>query len=169
MGENWWPSELPNHENNVKHYMTHMLRLSRLLLRMFALGLDFKEDTFDYLATKPYSILKMAHYPGHLDGPSTIRPHTDYELLTILLQDSISSLEVLSNTGQWIKATPIPNTFVVNIGDSLSMLTNGLFMSTMHRVVNDSKQARYSVPFFLGGEYLKLYFCHTNTCQQIKK
>lgn len=137
--------------------MTQMLRLSRALLQMFALGLDLDEHALDYLASYPYTILKMAFYPGSLNDseqPSGIRPHADYELLTILLQEtgSVSSLEVLSNTGQWIKATPIPGTFVVNIGDSLSMLTNGLFMSTMHRVVNNSGKDRYSVPFFLGGE-----------------
>ncbi|KIX05262.1 uncharacterized protein Z518_06134 [Rhinocladiella mackenziei CBS 650.93] len=154
-GDNWWPSKdrLPGYEENVKKYMSHMLRLSRSLLRMFALGLDLDEHTFDYLATQPYSILKMGHYPGKLSGsdePSAIRPHTDYELLTVLLQDDIASLEVLSNTGQWIQAKPVRGTFVVNIGDSMSMLTNGLFVSTMHRVINSSRKDRYSVPFFLG-------------------
>jgi isopenicillin N synthase-like dioxygenase len=156
-GDNWWPLEdcLPGYETEVKSYMSEVLRLSRRLLRLFALGLDLEEHAFDYLATRPYSILKLAHYPGTLPGteePSSIRPHTDYEILTILLQDDIPSLEVLSNTGQWIQAKPIPGTFVVNIGDTLAMLTNGLFSSTMHRVRNTSQRARYSVPFFFGGE-----------------
>ncbi|KAK5218943.1 hypothetical protein LTR72_008125 [Exophiala xenobiotica] len=154
-GDNWWPLEdrLPGYETEVKSYMSEVLRLSRRLLRLFALGLDLEEHAFDYLATRPYSILKLAHYPGTLPGteePSSIRPHTDYEILTILLQDNIPSLEVLSNTGQWIQAKPIPGTFVVNIGDTLAMLTNGLFSSTMHRVRNTSQRARYSVPFFFG-------------------
>lgn len=167
-GDNWWPSNdrLPGYEKNVKRYMSHVLSLSRDLLRIFALGLDLEESAFDSLATKPYSILKMAHYPGEVSGseePSSIRPHTDYELLTILLQDEIPSLEVLSNTGHWIQARPIPGTFVVNIGDSMAMLTNGLFVSTMHRVLNTSKKARYSVPFFLGGEqssHLSFFLVH---------
>lgn len=144
--------------------MSHMLRLSRSLLRLFALGLDMEEHTFDHLATRPYSILKMAHYPASIEGsrqPSSIRPHTDFELLTILLQDDVPSLEVLSNTGSWINAAPIPGTFVVNIGDSLSMLTNGLFQSTMHRVMNRSGKSRYSVPFFLGGELISSHFLST--------
>jgi isopenicillin N synthase-like dioxygenase len=156
-GDNWWPSEnrLPGYKDKVENYIGHMLTLSRALLRMFALGLDLNERSLDHLATKPYSILKMAHYPAAIAGtdePSAIRPHTDYELLTILLQDDIQSLEVLSNTGQWIQAKPIPGTFIVNIGDSMSMLTNGLFVSTVHRVLNTSRKARYSVPFFLGGQ-----------------
>ncbi|KIW14480.1 hypothetical protein PV08_07264 [Exophiala spinifera] len=154
-GDNWWPPEerLPGHQRNVKLFMSEVLQLARRLMRMFALGLDLDEHAFDYLATRPYSILKLAHYPGTIDGseePSAIRPHTDYEILTLLLQDHIPSLEVLSNTGQWIQATPIPGTFVVNIGDTMAMLTNGLFVSTMHRVLNTSRRTRYSVPFFLG-------------------
>ncbi|KEF60175.1 uncharacterized protein A1O9_05025 [Exophiala aquamarina CBS 119918] len=154
-GHNWWPQEsrLPGFEANTKQHMTQMLRLSRSLLRLFALGLGLDEHYFDGLVTEPYSILKMCYYPG--DGsnskePSSLRPHTDPELLTILLQDQIPSLEVLSSSGSWISAKPIPGTFVVNVGDSMSILTNGKFVSTMHRVINTSGVDRYSVPFFLG-------------------
>ncbi|KIV83898.1 hypothetical protein PV11_05883 [Exophiala sideris] len=154
-GTNWWPQEtrLPGFEANTKRHMTRVLTLSRALLRLFALGLGLDEHCFDDLVTEPYSILKMCYYPGTVTAtkkPSSLRPHTDPELLTILLQDDIPSLEVLSKTGTWIPAKPIPGTFIVNIGDSLSMLTNGLFVSTLHRVINTSGRDRYSVPFFLG-------------------
>ena len=159
-GYNWWPQEsrLPGFQANTKQHMTQMLKLSRALLRLFALGLGLDEHYFDYAVTEPYSILKMCYYPKpstELNEPSSLRPHTDPELLTILLQDDIPSLEVLSTSGSWISAKPIPGTFVVNIGDSMSMLTNGLFVSTMHRVINTSGRDRYSVPFFLGGEYME--------------
>jgi isopenicillin N synthase-like dioxygenase len=184
--DNWWPSDqrLPGYEQNVKRFMAEVLTLSRRLLRMFALGLGLDDEhALDHLATNPYSILKMAHYPGRVPGteePSTIRPHTDFELLTVLLQDSVPSLEVLSpHTGEWIRATPVPDTFIVNIGDSLSILTNGLFVSTMHRVVNLSGRDRYSVPFFLGGQsrddgsiafdLSSLDACVLTRSQQIKK
>lgn len=157
-GHNWWPQEskLPGFEANTKQHMTQMLNLSRAMLQLFALGLGLDEHYFDSLVTEPYSILKMCYYPGtgaESKEPSSLRPHTDPELLTILLQDQIPSLEVLSASGSWISAKPIPGTFVVNIGDSMSILTNGKFVSTMHRVINTSGLDRYSVPFFLGGEY----------------
>ncbi len=41
---------------------------------------------------------------------------TDYGVLTILAQDNVGGLEVLTRTGKWISAPPIPGTFVVNIG-----------------------------------------------------
>ncbi|KAH8893578.1 oxidoreductase-like protein [Thozetella sp. PMI_491] len=154
-GFNYWPREsrLPGFQASTKEYMTRVLTLSRTMIRMFALGLDLDEHYFDHMVTEPYSILKMCFYPasvGEAASPSSLRPHTDPELLTILLQDDIPSLEVLSSSGNWISAKSIPGTFVVNVGDSMSILTNGAFVSTMHRVRNSSGRDRYSVPFFLG-------------------
>ena len=38
-------------------------------------------------------------------------------------------------TGDWVKATPIPGTIVVNIGDLLQYWSNGRYRATPHRVV----------------------------------
>jgi isopenicillin N synthase-like dioxygenase len=60
---------------------------------------------------------------------------------------------VLSKDGVWIPADPIPGTFVVNIGDAMSMWTNDLFLSTIHRAYNKEGKVRYSIPFFFGADY----------------
>lgn len=64
--------------------------------------------------------------------------HTDLQCFTLLWQDMIGGLQVLTREGQWIKATPIKDTFVVNIGDYLMRLTNDRMKSTVHRVYNRS-------------------------------
>jgi isopenicillin N synthase-like dioxygenase len=48
-------------------------------------------------------------------------------VLTILGQDDVGGLEVLTKDGQWIAAPPIPGTFVVNIGDMLETWTCGTY------------------------------------------
>ena len=43
---------------------------------------------------------------------------------------------------------PLDGAFVVNIGDTLQMWTNDLYVSTLHRVTNSSEKARISQPLF---------------------
>lgn len=69
----------------------------------------------------------------------------------MVTQDSTpSGLEVLSKSGHWVKAPPVPGAFVVNIADCFMRQTNDYFVSTVHRVVNRSGRERYSLPFFFG-------------------
>lgn len=74
----------------------------------------------------------------------------DYGCTTFLLaDDTTNALQVLSKTGEWLTANPIPHAFVVNIGDMIEVWTNGLWKSTVHRVIHTGAQYRVSVPFFL--------------------
>ena len=73
--------------------------------------------------------------------------HTDYGILTILLQDTVGGLQVKSPAG-WIAAPPLPGSFVCNIGDMLDRMTGGVYRSTPHRVLNKSTSGRLSYPFF---------------------
>ncbi len=73
--------------------------------------------------------------------------HTDYGLLTLLLQDANGGLQVRTRDG-WIEAPPLEGTFVCNIGDMLDKLTGGQYRSTPHRVRNRSGNERLSFPFF---------------------
>eukprot|EP00957_Ditylum_brightwellii_P038831 2934920-Ditylum_brightwellii.AAC.1 len=50
--------------------------------------------------------------------------HTDYGLFTILSQDDIGGLQILNGGGEWIKATPIPGSFVINVGDMMNQWKN---------------------------------------------
>lgn len=81
--------------------------------------------------------------------------HTDYGLLTLVNQEQhVTALQVKNAAGQWINATPIPGTFVCNIGDMLKVWTNGRYTPTAHRVINtDPTRSRVSIPFFYEPAY----------------
>ncbi|KAK0595862.1 hypothetical protein LWI29_010684 [Acer saccharum] len=51
-------------------------------------------------------------------------------------------------SGEWISAPPIPGAFVCNIGDMLKLFSNGLYESTVHRVINNSPKYRVCVAYF---------------------
>lgn len=124
------------------------MKLARRLVRVFALALDLPEEYFDSLTTYPGSDGVFNYYPGvlgaqaALDEDIGLGSHTDLQCFTLLWQDSLGGLQVLTKDGQWIKASPVPETFVVNIGDYLMRLTNDRFQSTVHRVYNRSSLDR---------------------------
>jgi isopenicillin N synthase-like dioxygenase len=102
------------------------------------------------LVPEPTILFRIFHYPpgGDVDGEWGVGEHTDYGLLTILLQDATAGLQVRARDGSWIDAPPIEGSFVVNIGDMLERLTGGAYRSTPHRVRNTSDVGRLSFPFF---------------------
>ncbi|XP_052198800.1 probable 2-oxoglutarate-dependent dioxygenase SLC1 [Diospyros lotus] len=73
-----------------------------------------------------------------------IPPHSDYGLLTLLLQDDVRGLQIRHH-GRWVTVEPIPNSFVVNIGDHLEIFSNGRYKSVLHRVLVNSSKSRISV------------------------
>ncbi|GLT91112.1 hypothetical protein SLE2022_090190 [Rubroshorea leprosula] len=48
--------------------------------------------------------------------------HSDPHTLTILLQDDdVGGLQILRDDNQWVGIRPVPNSFIVNIGDTLEV------------------------------------------------
>ncbi|EOD46990.1 putative 2og-fe oxygenase superfamily protein [Neofusicoccum parvum UCRNP2] len=139
----------------VLAYWSACITLARRLVRVFALALDLPEDYFDTRTTYPGADGVLNWYP-----PSTeeevrndavgLGSHTDLQLFTLLWQDHIGGLQVLTKEGQWIKAKPVEGTIIVNIGDFLMRLSNDIFKSNVHRVYNRSREERVSMPFFFG-------------------
>jgi hypothetical protein len=73
--------------------------------------------------------------------------------VTILLCSSAPGLEVLSPEGHWTSAPAVPGSLIVNVADFLMRWTNGVYKSTVHRVINRTSEARYSVPLFFSINY----------------
>jgi isopenicillin N synthase-like dioxygenase len=128
----------------------------KALLQAIALYLGLDEFYFDNYVEKGNSILRCIHYPPITQEPkSAIRAeqHEDINLITLLVGASADGLQVLSNQGEWVSVTSLPDQIVVNVGDMLQRLTNNKLRSTTHRVVNPAKElwgtSRFSMPFFL--------------------
>lgn len=152
-GPNQWPAAPPGFRDALLGYFDVMLGLCQHLHRAFATDLGLAEDHFAKLIDKPLATLRLLHYPPHpgdfVPDQYGAAPHTDYGNVTVLWQDDVGGLEVRARSGDWIAATPLPGTFVCNIGDCLMRWSNDTYVSTPHRVVNRSGRERWSIPFFL--------------------
>lgn len=151
-GPNQWPANPAEFVPTFREYYALMANLARALMRAFALALDMPEEYFDEFLTRPMATAGPLHYPPPT-GPITdaqlgAGAHTDFGALTILAQDANGGLQVRNVDGQWIDVPPMADAFVVNVGDMMARWTNGLFASTVHRVINTSGRDRYSIPFF---------------------
>jgi isopenicillin N synthase-like dioxygenase len=133
----------------VTSHMRAQERVGQRILRSLALALGLEASHFaTHLTYRPTNLFRIFHYPAGNDASWGVGEHTDYGLLTLLVQDDRGGLEVKTREG-WIAAPPLPGTIVCNLGDMLDRLTGGRFRSTPHRVRNVSGASRYSWPFFL--------------------
>lgn len=157
-GANLFLEELPEFKKTVLEYMAVVTDIGHVLMKGISLSLGLGEDYFLQHFTKdPLILFRIFNYPyqkpvaagwdSNEENIWGVGEHTDYGVLTILLQDDCGGLEVKSKRG-WIEAPPIPNTFVCNIGDMLEKMTRGLYKSTPHRVRNASGKDRLSFPLF---------------------
>lgn len=128
------------------------------LMQAIAAGLGLHAGHFDGLIGAADNNLRLLHYPAvskeALSGEGHVRAgeHTDYGTTTLLFQDLRGGLQVRSPKGNWIDATPIEGTIIVNAGDLLSRWSNGLLASTEHRVVQPPNDP-------LDGVYPDRYSC----------
>uniref|UniRef100_A0A803NQW1 Fe2OG dioxygenase domain-containing protein n=1 Tax=Cannabis sativa TaxID=3483 RepID=A0A803NQW1_CANSA len=153
-GHNQWPLNPPNYKEMMEKYINMCTDLSRNIMRGIALALGGSPYEFEGdRAGDPFWVVRILGYPKKPfeNGVNDIGcgAHTDYGLLTLLNQeDGINALEVRNLSGKWISAPPVPGTFVCNIGDMLKIYSNGLYESTLHRVINNSDRYRVSVAYF---------------------
>ncbi|XP_017251496.2 probable 2-oxoglutarate-dependent dioxygenase SLC1 isoform X1 [Daucus carota subsp. sativus] len=71
-------------------------------------------------------------------------PHSDYGFVTLVLQDEVAGLQIMEQN-IWHTVQPVPNSFVVNVGDHLEIFSNGRYKSVLHRVLANSRKSRISV------------------------
>ena len=149
-------AELPEFAPSFKLAYQQLEGIGRELLKAIAVYLELDINYFESWVQGGNSILRAIHYPPiTIDPGNSVRAgqHEDINLITLLMGASAEGLQVLNKNNKWIGITAIPGSLVVNVGDMLQRLTNGVMKSTTHRVVNPPREkwgtSRYSIPFFL--------------------
>lgn len=156
MPPNLWPAEVPGFRDYGYGLFEALDGLGTRVLRALALHVGLPESFFEDKTDLGNSILRPIHYPPITqDDIPNVRAgaHEDINFITLLVGASAEGLEVLTREGEWLPITTEGDAIVVNIGDMLQRLSNHVYPSTTHRVVNppneNARKPRYSIPFFL--------------------
>jgi isopenicillin N synthase-like dioxygenase len=142
---NIWPKNPPGLGALVSAYYDAIFDLTQNLMRMSALALELPEEFFLPFYEEPGLTLRFVNYPDQdtppRDGQLRYGAHHDYGGLTILRQDDApGGLQIADLDGTWHDATPVADSFVINVGDLMSRWTNGRWRSTLHRVINPPRE-----------------------------
>ncbi len=152
---NIWPREVPQFHPLMATLFRQLETCADLLMQACAQYLQQPPDFFSTQVAEGQTVLRVVHYPPILAEvePASQRaaPHEDINLITLLCEATTPGLELLTRDGQWVPIQTLPGHIIVDTGDMLQALSNGLFKSTTHRVVNPniSRDRRFSMPFFV--------------------
>ncbi|KAI5648530.1 hypothetical protein M9H77_34535 [Catharanthus roseus] len=151
-----WPSSPLDFRETAANYSKHTKSLYLLLIEAIleSLGLlgsnQSMKETQDLKEFLNESQLMVVNYYPKCPEPDLtlgMAPHSDYGLLTLVLQDEVKGLQI-QHQGKWLTVQPIPNSFLVNVGDHLEIFSNGRYKSVLHRVVVNSTESRISIASF---------------------
>ncbi|MEM7404718.1 MAG: 2-oxoglutarate and iron-dependent oxygenase domain-containing protein [Pseudomonadota bacterium] len=155
-GPNQWP-DLAGFKEATSRYFESVRALGMRLLVLFARSLELEDDFFVRCYAQPTVLMRLMHYPPQAEASSDdsigATAHTDFGVITILLQDPGGGLEIQLPSGEWASAPQVPGTFVVNLGQLMARWTNDRYRATPHRVVNRLARDRYSIPFFFNPDH----------------
>ncbi len=154
-GHNLWPAAPDGFRTSMTALWSALDEVAQRLLEACAMYLGEDRRRFADMATRGDTVLRLIHYPPL--GPDTpagamrAAEHEDINFITLLCEATESGLEIQGRDGQWLPVKAAPGQFIVDSGDMLQHLTNGVFKSTTHRVVNpdDMTSRRFSMPFFV--------------------
>ncbi|OIV99942.1 hypothetical protein TanjilG_26280 [Lupinus angustifolius] len=153
-----WPHQ-PDQRTNfctiMEEYQKEMKKLSGKLMELMLESLGLTSEDVEWFKPKTgldraQSMLQLNSYPTCPDPDRAmgLAPHTDSSILTILHQSISGGLQIHEDGIGWIPVDAVPGSLVVNVGDFLHILSNGLYKSPYHRAVVKNTHHRISVAFF---------------------
>ncbi|XP_051135476.1 protein SRG1-like [Andrographis paniculata] len=140
----------PMLRDTLEAYIIETKKLATTLLGQMAKALNIADGEMQHMFRDGVQTLRMNYYPPcpQPDKAIGLTPHSDADALTILypLNDT-KGLEI-KNNGEWVPVEPSDGAFIVNLGDVMEIISNGVYKSIEHRVLVNSSKERLSVATF---------------------
>ncbi|XP_057968836.1 protein SRG1-like [Malania oleifera] len=148
----FWPKNPENFREILAEYTIKLKQMNEALLRAMARSLNLKDDCFVNQCGGEQTVMftRFNLYPPcpRPDCVLGLKPHADGSAMTILLPDrEVEGLQFWKDV-QWVRVPIIPHAFLINVGDQMEIMSNGLIKSPVHRVITNSERERMSLAMF---------------------
>ncbi|MCO5561087.1 hypothetical protein L7F22_014708 [Adiantum nelumboides] len=146
-----WPTRPTLWRETMDEYSQHLAKLGYKMLEAISTTLDVSPNTLKESFGDHINLaLRVNFYPSCPQPNLTLglSAHSDPGGLTILLQDEqVSGLQVRRH-GKWVPVKPTPGGLIVNLGDQIQIMSNGIYKSVEHRAVVNRDKQRVSIAAF---------------------
>ncbi|PON84996.1 Oxoglutarate/iron-dependent dioxygenase [Trema orientale] len=140
---------------SLESYLVELKKIAVTLYMLLAKALKIEKKIMEDLFEDGMESVRMTYYPPCPQPELVIglTPHSDFSAITILNQlTGVNGLQIKKD-GVWIPVDFIRDAFVVNVGDILEILSNGLYKSVEHRAMANSSKERMSIAMFFNPSY----------------
>ncbi|KAK1378007.1 Fe2OG dioxygenase domain-containing protein [Heracleum sosnowskyi] len=154
-----WPNTLTGFREAVELYSTELQKVGDEIFAKMSVLMGMEKESLKDIHGVMKLGIRMNYYPSCAkpDLVLGVSPHSDASSLTLLLQDDETTGLQIKHRGIWVPVKPIPNALVVNIGDAMEVLSNGVYKSVEHRAVTNQKKSRISIAtFFIPEDELEI-------------
>ncbi|KAL6282556.1 hypothetical protein ACE6H2_013485 [Prunus campanulata] len=148
--------ELPSSlRNTLDSYLLELDQLAMRLLGFMGKALKIEMREIEEMFDDGMRSVRMTYYPPCPQPEQVIglSPHSDATGITILNQlNGVDGLQIKKD-GVWMPVNFQKDAFVVNVGDSFEILSNGVYHSIEHRAMVNSEKERLSVAMFINPKF----------------
>ncbi|KAF7848959.1 hypothetical protein BT93_L1393 [Corymbia citriodora subsp. variegata] len=139
-----------NLRDKLEEYSLEAKKLALSILGHMAIALNVDTQEIRELFGDGVQTMRMNYYPPCPEPDMAIgfTPHSDADALTILFQLNETEGLQIRKEGRWVPVKPLHNAFVVNIGDIMEIVSNGIYRSIEHRATVNSTKERLSIATF---------------------
>ncbi|CAM8966187.1 unnamed protein product [Rhodiola kirilowii] len=145
-----WPQGNPEFCSALDGMTSRMLQLNLAMLKVIFESYGAGSSFESFAENTSSSLLRLMKYtvpPSGAVGMGLV-PHTDKSALTILCQNDVQGLEIMSKDGVWTHVVVPHGCFLVVLGDTLKAWSNGRMHAVKHKVTMSGNKDRYSCGLF---------------------
>ncbi|KAF8099711.1 hypothetical protein N665_0238s0039 [Sinapis alba] len=140
-----WPSNPPCYKDKVGKYAEATHLLHKQLIEAISESLGLEKSYLQEQTEEGSQVIAVNCYPACPEPEVTLGmpPHSDFGSLTILLQSS-EGLQIMDGNKNWVCVPYIEGALIVQLGDQIEVMSNGIYKSVIHRVTVNKHIKRLS-------------------------